>query len=238
MNETKRALLVPLVVSLFLHLILFAGLSLNFLWPKSVSANKPVSVRIVSINLPKPKENIPPNPDSRFISNANRKESGEGKPADQPKLRREMEERLPARQGENAPEVATLARPPSARLLPAPPPPEPAPAEPEIFEQPTPEPVKEPEPEVAVNPEPVKEPEPEVAVKTEPVKEPEPEVAVKTEPVKEPAPKVVVKPEPVKKPEPKVVPKVVETPKPEPDPPPSPWWRKSRSPSPGNPPLP
>ncbi len=200
MSETKKALLVPLFVSLLLHLIFFVGFSLNFLWPKSVSANKPVSVRIVSIDLPKPEENIPTNPDSRFISNANRKESGEGKPADRPKLRREIKERLPAKRGENAPEVATLARPPSAKVLPDPPPPEPTPVEPtppkpEIVEQPTPEPVKEPKVVEKPEPEPVKPPEPKVVEKPEP------------EPVKPPEPKAVEKPEPepVKKPEPRVV---------------------------------
>jgi TonB family protein len=208
MSETKKALLVPLFVSLLLHLILFVGLSLNFLWPKSVSANKPVSVRIVSIDLPKPKENIPPNPDSRFISDANRKESGKGKPSDRPKLRREIEERLPARRGENAPEVATLARPPSAKFLPEPPPPEPTPVEPtppkpEVVEQPTPEPVKPPEPEVVEKPEPepVKPPEPEVVEQStpEPVKPPEPEVVEKPEPepVKQPEPRVVKKAKPI-----------------------------------------
>ncbi|MDP6277797.1 MAG: TonB family protein [Nitrospinota bacterium] len=216
MSETKKALLVPLFVSLLLHLTFFVGFSLNFLWLKSVSANKPVSVRIVSIDLPKPEENIPTNPDSRFISNANRKESGEGKPADRPKLRREIEERLPAKRGENAPEVATLARPPSAKVLPDPPPPEPTPVEPtppkpEIVEQPTPEPVKEPKVVEKPEPEPVKPPEPKAVEQPEPepVKPPEPKVVEKSEPepVKPPEPKAVEKPEPepVKKPEPRVV---------------------------------
>ncbi len=242
MSETKKALLVPLFVSLLLHLTFFVGFSLNFLWLKSVSANKPVSVRIVSIDLPKPEENIPTNPDSRFISNANRKESGEGKPADRPKLRREIEERLPAKRGENAPEVATLARPPSAKVLPDPPPPEPTPVEPtppkpEIVEQPTPEPVKEPKVVEKPEPEPVKPPEPKAVEKPEPepVKKPEPRVVKKAKPIpRKPAPprkktvrpkkrppkrvRVASLPRPRPKPEPQKIQKRPPPPKPAPRP--------------------
>ncbi len=238
MSETKKALLVPLFVSLLLHLTFFVGFSLNFLWLKSVSANKPVSVRIVSIDLPKPEENIPTNPDSRFISNANRKESGEGKPADRPKLRREIKERLPAKRGENAPEVATLARPPSAKVLPDPPPPEPTPVEPtppkpEIVEQPTPEPVKEPKVVEKPEPEPVKPPEPKAVEKPEPepVKKPEPRVVKKAKPIpRKPAPprKKTVRP---KKRPPKRV-RVASLPRPRPKPEPQKIQRRPPPPKP------
>ncbi|MBT4432670.1 MAG: hypothetical protein HOC91_19330, partial [Nitrospinaceae bacterium] len=111
MGENKRVLVVPLFISLLLHLLVLVGLSVNFLWPKSVSAKKSVPIRIVSVDQPKPKEKLPLNTDSRFLSNANRKESGKGKGPGKPKLKRDLKDKIPARRGEQAPKVASLVPP-------------------------------------------------------------------------------------------------------------------------------
>ncbi|MFC1491249.1 energy transducer TonB [Nitrospinota bacterium] len=174
MRERKGPLILPLLLSLLLHVLLFVGLSLNFLWPKSVSAKKPVPVRIVLIEQPKPKEILPPDPHSRFLADANRKESGVGKPSATPKLKREIEERLPARRGENAPKVASLAPPPAVQVLPPPP-------RPPVTEEQTPEPTPpasieeippSPKVEEVIPPKPKEEeplpPEPEVVQKLKP----------------------------------------------------------------------
>ena len=123
MGDNKRVLIVPLFISLLLHLLVLLGLSVNFLWPKSVAAKKPVPIRIVSVDQPKPKENLPPNPESRFLSNASRKESGKGKSAVAPRLKRGPEDLIPSRRGEHAPKVASLV-PPSPPVPVRPPVPE------------------------------------------------------------------------------------------------------------------
>jgi protein TonB len=123
MGDNKRVLVVPLFISLLLHLLVLLGLSVNFLWPKSVAAKKPVPIRIVSVDQPKPKENLPPNPESRFLSNASRKESGKGKSAAAPRLKRGPEDLIPSRRGEHAPKVASLV-PPSPPVPVRPPVPE------------------------------------------------------------------------------------------------------------------
>lgn len=198
MGENKRVLIVPLFISILLHLLVLLGLSVNFLWPKSVSAKKSVPIRIVSVDQPKPKEKLPPNPESRFLSNANRKESGKGKSADEPRLKRELEDRIPSRRGEQAPKVASLP-PPSPPVRERPPVPE--------VKEVTPVPKSEPEkPQPKKKPVPEKKPEPEkVEAKPEPkvVEKPESKPEKKTIPIPQKAEvKTPPRPEPPKRPPP------------------------------------
>lgn len=147
------------LLSVLIHLLVFVGVSLDILWPKGVSARKPLPIRIVSVDQPKPDKRLPPEPDSRFLSDANRRESGAGKPGPRPKLRREEKDQVPARRGALNPEIASLPPPPSSRLLPQP---EPAPPviQKEAPERTTPEREREekavPEPEVKKTPPPPK----------------------------------------------------------------------------------
>ncbi len=125
-RERNGAFLYPVLLSLLIHLLIFVGVSLDILWPKGVSAKKLIPIRIVSVDQPKLDKRLPPNPDSRFLSDANRRESGAGKPSSRPRLRREREDRVPARRGAKNPAVASLAPPPSPQVLPQPRPTPPA----------------------------------------------------------------------------------------------------------------
>ena len=116
----RGAFVYTVLLSLLIHLLIFLGVSLDVLWPKGVSAKKPLPIRIVSVDQPKPDKRLPLNPDSRFLSNANRRESGAAKPGAKPRLRREEKDRIPARRGTQNPAVASLSPPPSPRVLPQP----------------------------------------------------------------------------------------------------------------------
>ncbi len=120
----RGAFVYTVLLSLLIHLLIFLGVSLDVLWPKGVSAKKPLPIRIISVDQPKPDKRRPPNPGSRFLANANRRESGAARPSAKPRLRREEKDRVPARRGTQNPAVASLAPPPSPRVLPQP---EPAP---------------------------------------------------------------------------------------------------------------
>ncbi len=113
-------MLYTVLLSLLIHLLVFLGVSLDILWPKGVSARKPLPIRIVSVDQPKPDKRLPPDPNSRLLSNANRRESGAGKPSPKPRLRREEKDRIPARRGTQNPAVASLAPQPTPRVLPQP----------------------------------------------------------------------------------------------------------------------
>jgi len=119
MVERKEAWFLPLFLSLLFHLLLMLGLSLNILLPKKVSATNPVRVRIVSIDLPKPKENLFFNPNSRLLSNANRRESGAGKLSSLPRLKRDTEDRFPTTRSKAVTEMpAPLSLPQISRVFP------------------------------------------------------------------------------------------------------------------------
>lgn len=212
MPERKGPLYLPLLLSLLIHILVFAGLSLHLLWPKSVAAKKLLPFRIVSVSQPKPKETLPPDPQSRNLSDANRRESGAGKASDKPKLKREAGERLPALGGEEAPQVAKLAPPP----VPPPVPPvkaQPAPPkkpEPKVVPKPTPKVVQKPKPKIVKKPKVVQKPKPKIVrrpkpkIKKKPIPKSEPKIVRKPRPKikKKPAPEKVQK---TKKPEPKKV---------------------------------
>ncbi|MEE9274401.1 MAG: TonB family protein [bacterium] len=103
--KRQKTVIIPIIISLLLHLIFFAVFSLDALWPLSVSARKPLALRILSVDRPKPKDILPPDPDSRNLSDANRRESGEKAPSPNPRLRRELEEAIAGRRGTPAPPV-------------------------------------------------------------------------------------------------------------------------------------
>lgn len=119
-RERRGTIFYTVFLSLLIHLFVFLGASLDILWPKRVAARKPLPIRIVSVDQPKPDKRLPPDPNSRLLSNANRRESGAGKPSPKPKLRREEKDRIPARRGTQNPAVAALPPPPSPRVLPQP----------------------------------------------------------------------------------------------------------------------
>ena len=127
MNIRQSPVLISFFISLLVHLFLFGAFSLEIFWPKTVSAKRPISVRIVPIAQPPPEEPQSPNPESRNLSDANRKESGAGEPSENPKLRSEEEEGLASKQGSGVEDV-----PVQVAALPLSPPPAPkAPLEPE-----------------------------------------------------------------------------------------------------------
>ncbi len=104
------------LISLSLHLIVFAASSHEYVWSKPVKPSQPIKFRVVSVE--KPEEKLPPNRQSRNLSNANRKESGAGKPGKTPRLRREDRDRLPSRRGVVSPEIASLAPAPKPKVPP------------------------------------------------------------------------------------------------------------------------
>ena len=113
-NESKKLPFTLFLISLSLHLFVFAASSHEYVWSKPVKTSRPLKFRVVYVE--KAKEKLPPNPKSRFLSNANRKESGSGKPGKTPRLRRENKDRIPSRRGELVPNVATLAPVPKSKL--------------------------------------------------------------------------------------------------------------------------
>jgi len=155
MSRERRSpgVALPLLISLLLHLLAFAAFSLQALWPARLAESRPPAFRVVSVELPKPEETVPENPESRLLSDANRKESGEALTGPEPRLPREAEDKVPARRG--APQEQTASLPPSPPSPPAPPVPEvqavpPAPREP-APKPPEPE-AKPPEPPQASRP--------------------------------------------------------------------------------------
>ena len=128
MNIRQGPVLISFFISLLVHLFLFGAFSLEIFWPKTVSAKRPIAVRIISIAQPPPEEPQSPNPESRNLSDANRKESGAGAPSETPKLRSEGEEGLASKQGSGVEDVPIQV----AALPPSPPPSAPkVPLEPE-----------------------------------------------------------------------------------------------------------
>ena len=104
------------LISLSLHLIVFAASSHEYVWSKPVKPSHPIKFRVVSVE--KPEEKLPPNLQSRNLSNANRKESGAGKPGKTPRLRREDRDLIPSRRGVVSPEIASLAPAPKPKVPP------------------------------------------------------------------------------------------------------------------------
>ncbi len=104
------------LISLSLHLIVFAASSHEYVWSKPVKPSQPIKFRVVSVE--KPEEKLPLNPRSRFLSNANRKESGAGKPGKTPRLKREDRDLIPSRRGAVSAQVTSLAPAPKPKVLP------------------------------------------------------------------------------------------------------------------------
>ena len=183
-RESKRLPFTLFLASLLLHLLVFAASSRESVWRERARPERPVKFRVVSVER-KPEEKLSPDPESRLLSDANRRESGAGASAGTPRLRSEREERMSARRG--GPVVAALtpppeSRPPAPAVLP-PPPPLPAVAAPEP-------PPAAPDPRKTIEPEPEPEKEP-VRKKTKPGR------VVKKKPVvKKAAAKKIVKPRP------------------------------------------
>ena len=106
-NKPKKLPFTFFLISLILHLFVFAAASHEYVWKKSVRTSRPLKFRLVFVE--KPEEKLPPNPQSRFLSNANRKESGSGKPSKTPTLKREDRDLTPSRRGGLGPERASLS---------------------------------------------------------------------------------------------------------------------------------
>ena len=180
---TRRSLGVylPLLISLLLHLLAFAVISLEMLWPVRVAASRPPVFRVVSVEVPKPKEEVPENPESRLLSDANRPLSGQEKPGPKPRLREEREEKVPARRGLLQEQVASLPPAPPSRPAPR------VEAVPPTPPQPKQEEVKKPEPEKKP-PQVVRPPSPRPAPRQEQAKAelPKKEELKKPEPKREP----------------------------------------------------
>lgn len=115
-TESKKFSLSLFLISLFLHLFVFAASSHEYVWKIPDRASRPLKFRVVSVE--KPEEKLPPNLQSRFLSTANRKESGAGKPGKTPRLRREDRDQLPSRGGVVSPEAASLAPAPKSKAPP------------------------------------------------------------------------------------------------------------------------
>ena len=128
-NESKKLAFTLFLISLSLHLFVFAASSHEYVWNKPVKTSRPLKFRVVSVE--KPKEKLLPSPQSRFLSNANRKESGSGKPSKTPILKRENRDLIPSRKGGLGPERVSLS-PASESRVPAPLVPSARPASPAI----------------------------------------------------------------------------------------------------------
>jgi TonB family protein len=150
MSRERRSpgVTLPLLISLLLHLLGFAAFSLQALWPVRVAESRPPAFRVVSVDLPKPKETVPENPESRLLSDAARRESGQGKPGAEPQLKEEKEDKVPARRGSPEDQVASVPPSPPVQAVP---PSLPSPPQPEA---------RKPEPEEAVQEPPKLEPRP------------------------------------------------------------------------------
>ncbi len=116
-SESKKRVFALFLTSLSFHVLAFALLSHKYVWSKPVRTSRPLTFRVVSVE--QPREKLPPNPESRFLSNANRKESGAGKPGKAPRLKRARKERLVSRRRTRSPAAASLA--PAAVAPPKPP---------------------------------------------------------------------------------------------------------------------
>lgn len=112
-NESKKLAFTLFLISLSLHLFVFAASSHEYVWNKPVKTSLPLKFRVVSVE--KPEEKLPPNPQSRFLSNANRNESGSGKPGNIPRLRREDRDLIPSRRAAVGTQVAPLAPAPNSK---------------------------------------------------------------------------------------------------------------------------
>ena len=115
-TESKKFSLSLFLISLFLHLFVFAASSHEYVWKIPDRSSRPLKFRVVSVE--KPEEKLPPNPQSRFLSTANRKESGSGKPGETPRLRREDRDLIPSRRGAVGAQVASLAPAPKSKVPP------------------------------------------------------------------------------------------------------------------------
>ena len=160
-NESKKLPRILFLVSLSLHLFVFAASSHEYVWRERPKESHPIKFRVVSVE--KPEEKLPPNPQSRFLSNANRKESGSGKPSNTPRLRRENRDLIPSRKGAVGSKVASLPLSPESRVpAPSVPPsptveaqvraPKSARPNPPVVVTPTPEPKKVEKPEEKKSP--------------------------------------------------------------------------------------
>lgn len=125
-NESKKFPFTLFIVSVSLHLFVFAASSHEYVWQKPAKTSRPLKFRVVSVE--KPIEKLPLNPQSRFLSNANRKESGSGEPGKTTRLISEDRDLIPSRRGAVRSEKASLAPAPKSRVpLPAILPPRPKP---------------------------------------------------------------------------------------------------------------
>ena len=201
------------LISLSLHLIVFAASSHEYVWSKPVKPSQPIKFRVVSVE--KPEEKLPPNPRSRFLSNANRKESGAGKPGKTPRLRREDRDLIPSRRGVVSPKIASLVPapkpkvPPPAALPVSPKPPAVVTPKPEPKKVEKPQERKSPETlEITETPRPIETaslaPTPAPSIKT-----PSPAIEEKVKP--ETKPMADIQPEKTEKPEKKKSPETLET---------------------------
>ena len=140
-NESRKLPFILWLISLLLHLFVFAALSNQYVWTKRTQTSRAPRFRVVSVEQPKKK--LPSNLKSRFLSNANRKESGSGKTSKAPLLKRESRDMIPSRRGAHGTKVAALPPVPKSRF-PAPVVPLPRPISPkEVVSKPEPEQVRE-----------------------------------------------------------------------------------------------
>ncbi len=113
-HESRKPVFTLFLISLLLHLFVFAASSHEYIWKKTVRTSRPLKFRVISVE--KPAEKIPPNPQSRFLSNANRKESGSGKSGKTPVLKREDRDLIPSRKGGDSPGRAFVPPAPKSRV--------------------------------------------------------------------------------------------------------------------------
>ena len=106
-DNPKRLSFTLFLVSLSLHLFVFAASSHEYVWRERAKKSRPIKFRVLSVE--KPEEKLPPNPQSRFLSNANRKESGSGEASKTSRLKREDKDLIPSRRGGVGPDTASLS---------------------------------------------------------------------------------------------------------------------------------
>ena len=106
-NESKKRSFTLFLISLSLHLFVFAVSSHQSVWRKPDRTLRPLKFRVVSVE--KPEKKLPPDPRSRFLSNANREESDAGTPSKSPRMRREGKDRVPSRRSGLGVSVPSLA---------------------------------------------------------------------------------------------------------------------------------
>ncbi len=105
-NRSKNLLVLLLFVSLLLHLFVFVVLSREYVWSRRVQASRSPRFHVVSVE--QPKKELPFRSKSRFLSDANRKESGVGNLGKAPLLRRADRNFIPSRRGGLSPETRVL----------------------------------------------------------------------------------------------------------------------------------